>query len=134
MTRATHKPLRSDAEIVIAYSLLLGDPLTPYLPKTGPYIDQLTRLNSKVNYFINNEKHVMVKIERTVQSPLKLEGSAIADYMRETYGSWAAMAFELAFPPQNDTEGVQLLYSFEFCTHLSVVPNYYNHCTGLITP
>jgi hypothetical protein len=134
MIRATHRPLPSDAEIVIEYSLLGGESLTPYLPKTGPYIDQLTRLNSKVSYFINSEKHVMVKIERTVLSPLKLEGSAIADYMRENYGQWAAWAFEWAFPAHNDTEGVQLLYSFEFCTHLSVVPNYYNHCTGLITP
>ncbi len=132
LKRANHKPLTADAEIVIEYSLLGGEPLQPYLPKVGPFIDQLTRLNSKVSYFINSEKHVLVKIDRTIQSVLKIEISAITRYLRETYGETVASLFNA--DPSEDIEGLQLVYSFEFCTHLSVIPNDYNHCTGYITP
>jgi hypothetical protein len=134
LTRATDHPLTPDAEIVVDYSLVDGTSLRAYLPKVGPYIDQLTRLNSRVSYFINTAEHVLVKIDRTVQSPFKAEGSQLANYMRDTFGEWAAVAFNYAFPARNDTEGVQLTYSFEFCTHLSVIPNYDSHCTGPITP
>ena len=120
-------------EVSIQYSLYHSSRKQPYLPKEGPYIDQLTRLNSQMKFFLNTSEHVMVKLERTVQSPLKLEGSQIADAIRETYGDAAAYLAELLFPKDGDTMGAQLIYSFEFCTHLGVIENPFNHCTGTIT-
>lgn len=130
LKRAIHRGLRADTEIVIQFSLYDLNTQEPYIPKSGLFIDQVTRLNSKMRFFMNSAEHVMVKIERTVQSPLKLEGSQIADTIREMYGDIAAYLVALIFPKDNDTVGVQLTYSFEFCKHLGVIQNPFDHCTG----
>lgn len=130
LQRAIHQKLIADTEIAIEFSLF--DPVSRqnYLPKSGPFIDQRVRLSSKTRFFLNTSEQLVVKIERTVQSPLKIEGSQIADTIRSTYGRWAAYLIEKIFPKDNDTEGVQMTYSFEFCTHLGIVQNPFNHCTG----
>lgn len=130
LRRAIHRGLPADTEIVVQFSLYSPEHKQPFLPKTGIFIDQLTRLNSKMRFFLNSQEHVMVKIERTVQSPLKLEGSTVADTIREMYGDTAAYLADLLFPRDGDTVGAQLVYSFEFCTHLGVIRNPFNHCTG----
>ena len=134
LKKAIHRGLVADAEVIIDYSLYHPTLKQPYLPKHGPYIDQLTRLNSRMKFFTSDKEHVMVKIERTVQSPLKLEGSQITEFFREAYGDWAATAVGLIFPADSDTEGAQMVYTFEFCTHLGVVRNPFNHCTGRVEP
>lgn len=130
LQKAIHKKLAADTEISIQFSLYNQALKQPYLPKEGPYIDQLTRLNSKIRFFLNTEEHVLVKLERTVQAPFKFEGSAIADAIRETYGEMAAYIVSILFPKDSDTMGAQLVYSFEFCTHLGVINNPFNHCSG----
>jgi len=131
LRRAIFNPLMADAEVVVDYSLWNDALGVAYLPKKGPYIDQLARLNSRMRYFVNSAEHAFVKIDRTVQSPMKLE---VTDYIRDTYGSIAASLVGLIFPRENDVEGVQLIYSFEFCAHLGVVSNAFNHCTGRPVP
>jgi len=134
LRRAIFKPLKADAEVLVDYSLFNEALNMAYLPKTGPYIDQLARLNSRMRYFVNSAEHAFIKIDRTVQSPMKLEGSVITDFIRETYGTMAADLASLVFPRQNDVEGAQLVYSFEFCAHLGVVTNAFNHCTVRLVP
>jgi hypothetical protein len=131
---AVHKPLTATTEVVIDYSLFDSITGQNYLPKHGPFIDEAAHLNSRMKFFINDAEHTMVKIDRTVQSTMPLEGSQIAKFLRDTYGSWFPLAWvaERLLPPGNDTEGVQINYSFEFCTHLSVIKNPYNHCTGQV--
>jgi hypothetical protein len=134
LRKAIHRSLKADMEIAIEYSLIHPRTKQPYLPKQGPFIDQLTRLNSKMKFFLNSTDHVMIKLERTVQSPFKVEGSKIADAIRETYGELAAYIVDLIFPKDGDTVGAQMVYSFEFCTHLGVIQNPFNHCTGRSAP
>jgi hypothetical protein len=134
LKKAIHRPLSADTEVILNYSLYHPTMNQPYLPKRGPYIDQMTRLNSRMKFFINDAEHVMVKIERTVQSPLKFEGSKITDFFREAYGEWTGDAVAQVFPSEGDTEGAQMVYTFEFCTHLGVVKNPFNHCTGRVEP
>jgi hypothetical protein len=132
--KAVHRRLVADAEVIIDYSLYNPTLKQPYLPKEGPYIDQLTRLNSRMKFFTSDKEHVMVKIERTVQSPLKLEASQLTEIIRSNYGDWAASAAALIFPADGDTQGAQMVYTFEFCTHLAVVRQPFNHCTGQVQP
>jgi hypothetical protein len=134
LQRAIFKPLKVDAEVIVDYSLWNDALSIAYLPKTGPYIDQLARLNSRMRYFVNSSEHAFVKIDRTVQSPMKLEGSVVTDFIRQTYGTIAADLVDYIFPRENDVEGVELIYSFEFCSHLGVVANAFNHCTGRSAP
>jgi hypothetical protein len=134
LRKAIHRSLNADMELIIEFSLYHPELRQPYLPKQGPFIDQLTRLNSKMKFYLNSVDHVIMKLERTVQSPFSLEGSAIADAIRETYGEVAAYIAEILFPKDGDTKGVQIVYSFEFCTHLGVIQNPFNHCTGKINP
>ena len=130
LKKAIHKPLIPDNEVIVDYHLYHSEFRQPYLPKKGPYIDQRTRLSPRMRFFTSSQEHVIVKIERTIQSPLKLEGSQITEFIRQAYGDTAAYLVGLIFPADGDTEGAQLRYSFEFCTHLSVVEKPFNHCMG----
>jgi hypothetical protein len=129
LRKALNQSLEADTEVTIGFSLYNGLAKQPYIPKAGPYIDQLTRLNSNIRFFLNTKEHVIVKLERTVQAPFKFEGSVIADAIRETYGDSAAYIFERLFPKDSDTMGAQVVYAFEFCTHLGVIQNPINHCS-----
>jgi hypothetical protein len=120
--------------VVIEYRLHDMTRNEPYVPKKGPYIDQLTRLNSKIKFFANTEEHVVVKIERTVTSPFRFGTSSTAQFLRDAYGKSVGDGFVAMMGQENDIEGIQLNYSFEFCTHLSVVKNPHNHCSGISTP
>jgi len=134
LQRAVHSPLKSDNEIIVEYSLYDAQRGRSYVPKTGPYIDQRTRLNSRMRFFTNSDEHVIVKIERTVTSSVKLEPSLIADFARNAYGSAIGGTFDYFAAKEFDMEGIQLNYYFEFCTHLAVVKNPMNHCTGKTQP
>ena len=134
LRRAIHSPLKADNEIVIEFALYDAQTRRNFTPKTGPYIDQRTRLNSKMRFFTSSADHVIVKIERTVTSPLKLEPSQIAEFIRNSYGNVAGSAVDYLTPKDFDMEGIQLRYYFEFCTHLAVVQNPINHCTGKTQP
>jgi hypothetical protein len=134
LRKALNQSLEADTEVAIGFSLFNGTANQPYLPKAGPYIDQLTRLNTNIRFFLNTKEHVIVKLERTVQAPFTFESSTIADAVRETYGEAAAYVFDLLFPKDSDTMGAQLVYAFEFCTHLGVIQNPINHCSLQTTP
>lgn len=134
LRRAKNKSLKADTEVVIEYRLHDMTRNAPYVPKKGPYIDQLTRLNSKIKFFANTEEHVVVKIERTVTSPFRFGTSSTAQFLRDAYGQSVGDGFVYMMGRENDIEGIQLNYSFEFCTHLSVVKNPFNHCAGNSTP
>jgi len=132
--KAKHSPLKADTEVVIEYRLhdLMRD--QPYIPKRGPFIDQKTRLNSKIKFFVNSSEHVITKLERTVMSPFKFGTTSTVQFLRDAYGESVSSAFSSVMGPENDIEGVQLNYAFEFCTHLSLIKNPFNHCTGSTAP
>lgn len=132
--KAKQKPLQADTEVVIEYRLHDVTRNQPYFPKKGPFIDQKTRLNSKIKFFTNTKEHVVVKIERTVTSPFKFGTSSTVQFLRDAYGETIGDSAAALFGPENDIEGIQVNYAFEFCTHLSVVKNPFNHCTGNTAP
>lgn len=132
--RAIHKPLKADTEVIIEYRLHDMRRGEPFIPKRGPYIDQRTRLNSKIKYFVNSSEHVITKLERTVMSPFKFGTTWTTQFLRDAYGEAVSGAFSSVMGPENDIEGLELKYSFEFCTHLSLIENPYNHCSGQVMP
>lgn len=132
--KATNKPVKADTEVVIEYRLHDVQRDQPYIPKKGPYIDQRTRLNSKIKFFLNSSEHVVTKIERTVMSPFKFGTTSTVQFLRDAYGESVSGALSALSGPENNIEGIQVNYSFEFCTHLSVIKNPYNHCTGQTAP
>lgn len=132
--KATNKPIKADTEVVIEHRLHDVQRDQPYIPKKGPFIDQRTRLNSKIKFFLNSSEHVVTKIERTVMSPFKFGTTSTVQFLRDAYGETVSGAFSALTGPENNIEGIQVNYSFEFCTHLSVIKNPYNHCTGQAAP
>jgi hypothetical protein len=134
LRKAIHRRLESDTEISINFYLFHPTQKKPYLPKKGPYIDQLTRLNSKLRFFLDTKQHLIVKLERTVQSPFDMSSDTVFNAIRDTFGSATAYLAQLIFPIGGDTTGAQVVYAFEFCSHLGVVDQAYNHCTGQNTP
>lgn len=131
MRVATFTRLFANVEIILKFSLYNPDTGKLYVPSKGPYIDQLTRLNSKMRFFINNTENVIVKIEQTIQQELRTEDpETVIRNIARKYGTGAAKLARLALVFDRDTQGIQLVHSFEFCTHLDVIQNPYNHCTG----
>ena len=132
--RAKVEPLNVDNEVVINYSLYDPSNRAPYTPKKGPFIDQLTRLNSKLRFFMNSSEHVIVKLETTVTSPFRFGTSSTAQFLKDAYGSSIGDSFAALTGQENNIEGIQINYAFEFCTHKSMVKQPLNHCTGQTSP
>jgi hypothetical protein len=67
-------------------------------------------------------------------SPFKFGTTSTVQFLRDAYGESVSGALSALSGPENNIEGIQVNYSFEFCTHLSVIKNPYNHCTGQTAP
>lgn len=105
--KAKFEPLTPDTEIVVEYGRYSEDLGRRYQPKQAPFIDDISRFNSKVRYFLNSQEHALAKVILTVQSPISV-------------------------PMSSDTTGVQVDYVQEFCFSRDVGKGEksYNHCTG----
>jgi hypothetical protein len=100
---AKYRPLIPDTEVSISYQPYSESLGRSYQPRKAPFIDQMSRFNSKIQYFLNSKEHVFVKMIRTVQAPTS------------GLSTWIA-------------NGMQVNYVFEFCTHKAIVEDPVNHC------
>lgn len=139
LKKAIHKPLKVDAEVVVEFGLFNPDLNRTYQPKGPPFIDQISRLNTKTRYFISTANHTFVKIERTVQTPLELSLAGVLTTLADDRGgllsqliTGAATGLRELFSSDSSTTGLQVNYLFEFCGHKAASGDLYDHCTGRV--
>ncbi|MCX6126125.1 MAG: hypothetical protein NTV34_15445 [Proteobacteria bacterium] len=142
LKKAIYKPIAPDAEIVIEYQPFNSRLSRGWQPKKPPFIDQVSRFNTKVRYFLNSQERSIVKIERTVQSPMVNPVELATTSLRKTYaGTFFASLIDQAitglqniFSMHENTTGLQVTYSFEFCGHRAANADRFDHCTGRVRP
>lgn len=103
---ATYNSLPADVAMKIdiqRYSYPLG---RTFQPRKAPYVDQSTRLNSRVIYYLNTAERVYTKAVRSSQEPVN------------------------TFPGTFVSNGIQVDYHFELCQPVSATTPTFNHCTG----
>lgn len=138
LKKAVHKPLTSDTEVLIEYKPYNTRLGRWWQPKRAPFVDQMSRFNTKLRYFLNSQDRSFVKIIRTVQLPLNLSMADAFDAFasrNDTFSlaplaSDAAIGLRTMFSNDDTTTGIQINSIFEFCSHKAVHVNRFNHCTG----
>jgi hypothetical protein len=136
LKKATFKPLTPDSEISIEFKPFNTGLGRWWQPRRPPFVDQMSRFNAKIKYFMNSKERAFVKITHTIQTPMLGNSSRSVDR-----GNYSDTFFDSVFDlmltsltsilfASDKTTGLQVDYSFEFCGHRAAHQNLFDHCKG----
>ena len=141
LRKALFKPLAPDSELSVEIRPFDPTRNRTYQPNRGPFIDEVSRFNTKIHYYMSSSNRSFVKVTRTIQTSFEKPFRQWLDNVASTYeGSFlyipvvmAINSLKALIPVDDSTIGLQVEYTHEFCTHKSNVEHAFNHCTGKVS-